>query len=734
MHRLIIVSNRLPVSVEKRGDSYSVKGSVGGVATGLGAFHSGQGSLWVGWADLPEGGQSAEQTESIRAELLENHRCVPVHLSAADVKGFYAGFSNATVWPLFHYFARYAEFDSANWAAYERVNRKFCDAVLEVVQPGDRIWIQDYQLMLLPQMLREKLPEASIGFFLHIPFPSFEVFRILPWRREILEGLLGSDLIGFHTYDYVRGFLNSVRRIMALEEQYGRIVVDERLVMVEAFPMGIDYERYSKGAMTPRARKGASRVTAGSGGRKIVLSIDRLDYTKGIPERLTAYDAFLDRYPEWHNRVILICVAVPSRTNVEEYRRLKQRVEQLVGSINGKHGTLDWIPVRYLHSSLSFSTLSGLYAASDVAYVTPLRDGMNLIAKEYVAARGATGGVLVLSEMAGAARELTRALQVNPYDLDGMVDALHVALTMAPDEQAERMSSMQDRLSRYTVVRWAEEFLSSLERVKFMQLGYDAHLLHGPLQDRLVSSYSEAEHRLLMLDYDGTLVPFAATPNAASPPPRVHELLRSLAANPRNEVVVISGRERASLERWLGDLPIDLVAEHGVWLRGREGQWVTAEPMSDDWRPRIRPILDAFVDRTPGSFVEEKDFSLAWHYRGIHPGLAATRVADLREQLVGIANDLDLAVMEGNNVVEVKTARVNKGSAAHRWMCRDECGFVLAIGDDRTDEDMFEMAPADAWTIKVGHGSTHARFSVRGVKEVQALLARLTEADANETS
>ncbi len=729
MPRLIIVSNRLPVAVEKRAGTVSVKRSVGGVATGLGSFHAKHDSLWIGWADLPEARISAEERQRIRSELALEHRCVPVFLSAADVRGFYAGFSNGTAWPLFHHFSRYAKFDSQEWSAYERVNREYCDAVLEVTRPGDVIWIQDYQLMLLPKLLRERLPDAAIGFFLHIPFPSFEVFRILPWRREVLEGLLGSDLIGFHTYDYVRGFLGSTRRILGLEDQQGRLIVDERLVSVDAFPMGIDYDVYAKGAASPKTAKRAALIAGDDDGRKVILSVDRLDYTKGVPERLAAYDAFLERYPEWRHAVSLICVVVPSRTKVEEYRKLKAEVERLVGSINGRHGSIAWTPIRYLYRALSFGALSALYAASDVGLVTPLRDGMNLVAKEYVASRDDAGGVLVLSEMAGAAQELGEAVLVNPYDRDGMVEALHQSLTMPLDEQRRRMASMQQRVSRYTVTRWANEFLESLERVKLLQVGYDEHLLHAPSRDRLVAAYRSAKNRLLMLDYDGTLVPFAARPRHAQPTPKIHDLLQRLAADDRNEVVVISGRERTSLEDWLGDLPIDMVAEHGVWLRGRAGQWVTSEPMTDEWKPRVAAILDLFVDRTPRSFVEVKDFSLAWHYRAIHPELAATRVAELKEALIGVTEDLGLSVMEGNKVLEIKSARVNKGTAAHRWMCRDDRDFVFAIGDDRTDEDMFEMAPENAWTIKVGMGATYARFSVRGVADVHDLLARMVEAD-----
>ncbi len=425
MKRLIIVSNRLPMSIERsQAGTLAFKRSIGGVATGLSAFHETHESKWVGWADVPLDQMSAEDVESVREALAEEYDCEPVFLSEEDVEGFYHGFSNRTIWPLFHHFTQYAEFDSEMWDAYERVNRAYCEAVLEVARPGDTIWIQDYQLMLLPAMLREAMPDATIGWFLHIPFPSFEIFRMLPWRREILEGLLGSDLIGFHTYDYARYFLSSCRRLLGTEDQFGRIVVDDRLVLVDAFPMGIDYDRYRDGARTDEAIAEVERIGLRTSGRKVVLSIDRLDYTKGIPERLRAFDAFLDAHPEWLNKVTMVCVAVPSREGVETYRLLKAEVDELVGSINGRHGTIDWTPIRYLYRSLPFHTLSGMYGASDVSLVTPLRDGMNLIAKEYLAACDGGLGVLVLSEMAGAARELGEALQVNPFDRDAIVEAL----------------------------------------------------------------------------------------------------------------------------------------------------------------------------------------------------------------------------------------------------------------------------------------------------------------------
>lgn len=726
MRRLILVSNRLPVGIDRAEDgSLTFTPSVGGVATGLSSLHATHESSWVGWADLDVTGASASEIASVREVLHDEHACTPVFLTAGDVEGFYHGFSNSTIWPLFHHFTQYAEFDREMWDAYVRVNRVFCDAVLRLARPGDTIWVQDYHLMLLPAMLREQIPDATIGWFLHIPFPSSEIFRMLPWRREVLEGLLGADLIGFHTYDYARHFLGSCRRLLGTEEQAGRIMSGARQVLVDAFPMGIDYERYRDAARTPAGRAEAERIGVRTGVCKVVLSIDRLDYSKGIPDRLRAFDAFLERYPEWQGRVTLMCVAVPSREGVETYRQLKTEVDELVGSINGRYATIDWTPIRYLYRSLPFDALSGMYGAAEVALVTPLRDGMNLIAKEYLAAHDDEAGVLVLSEMAGAARELGEALQVNPFDRDQIVEALHQALTMDEDEARARNVLMQRRLKRYTVAKWAEEFIAALDRAKQAQAGLDAHRLDGGQRTQLVSAYRSATRRLILLDYDGTLMPFSTRPADVAPTDEVRALIGALVAEEANQVVVISGRDRATLEAWLGDLGVDIVAEHGVWLRGASGEWVTIEPMSDEWKPRVYDLLEMYVDRTPGSFVEEKDYSLVWHYRKVDDVMAEARVLELKGALTPMVADWGLAVMDGNKVLEVKAANANKGRAAHRWMCRDDVGFILAIGDDRTDEDVFEAAPEGAWTIKVGVGSTQARHSVRNVAEVRALLAEL---------
>jgi trehalose 6-phosphate synthase/phosphatase len=725
--RLILVSNRLPVSIDRKKSELTFKMSMGGVATGLGAYHETHESLWVGWADVP-GKLTVDLADEVSDRLRSEHGCVPVFLTGADVRGFYYGFSNRTLWPLFHHFNQYAEFDPATFASYEEVNRKYCDAVMEVARSGDIIWVQDYQLLLLPGMLRQRMPDATIGFFLHIPFPSFEIFRMLPWREQLLEGLLGSDLIGFHTYDYVRYFLGSARRLLGVEEQHGRVTVDDRLVLVDAFPMGIDYDKYAGGVASETAVEEAAIIRERTRDRKLILGIDRLDYSKGIPERLRAFDKFLEKYPDWRGKVVMIAVAVPSRERVDHYKELKSEVDELVGYINGKYSTMDWTPIRYHYRALQFEKLSGTYAASDICLVTPLRDGMNLIAKEYVAGRLDQTGVLVLSEMAGAARELGEAVMVNPFDQDAMVDAIREALEMPGEEQRERNEAMQRRIKRYTVRRWAEDFLQSLEAIKLTQVGQGAHLLDEWARERLVNEYSSAEKRLIISDYDGTLMPLVAKPEASRPDPDLLGLLERLSADERNEIVIVSGRERGTLDSWLGHLPIELVAEHGVWLKDRSGEWVTIEPMSAEWKDRVRPIIEVHVDRTPGTFIEERDFSLVWHYGSVHPNLAAMRSDELMESLLGIVSDMGLALSEGYKKLEVRAAGISKARAAHRWLAREEHDFALYAGDDRGDEDVFETAPEQTWTIKVGRGTTAASHSVRSVYAIRDLIEKMLEA------
>lgn len=697
--------------------------SVGGVATGLSSLDADCEKCWIGWPGIDRENYPRNQVSSAKRRLREEN-FYPVDLSAREIEDYYHGFCNEVVWPIFHYFVQYATYKKKFWDSYIEVNGKFARAILDVARDGDRIWIHDYHLMLVPDMVKKELPDSSIGFFLHIPFPSSEIFRLIPWCREIIEGLAGADLIGFHTFDYVRHFAESVRRILGHEHSLGSFIIGEREIRTDTFPMGIDYRKFSAAAKNSaiRRRKNEFRDVLGAG-RKIVLSIDRLDYSKGIPERLRAFDLFLRENPQVRDKVVLILVAVPSRTEVSRYKMLKNEVDNLVGSINGRHGTIAWNPIHYMYRSFGFEELISLYLSADVLFLTPLRDGMNLIAKEYVAARQDRTGVLILGEMAGTAQELSEAIIINPNDLQATSRALETALGMTRAEQKKRMATMQSRLRRYDIGRWTADFMERLDEVKARQAKMFSRRLGSKLAGELVGKYKSAARRLFLLDYDGSLVSFKDNPGDLKPDRRLRSALRTLSSSGKNELVIISGRDRKTLTGWLGDVTDGLAAEHGLWVRRRE--WKKIDFVSDGWKEEIRPILEVFVDRTPGSLVEEKDFSLAWHYRKVDPALSGVRVGELKDMLSHITANMEIGVLEGNKVIEVKGSFINKGKAASHWLRAGKWDFILSVGDDWTDEDIFEQLPEHAYSIKVGFGASKARYRVSSTGEARDLLFSL---------
>lgn len=724
MSRTLIVSNRLPTKVSRNSDNeLQFSPSEGGLATGLGSIYRRGENVWVGWP-----GQyldSAEEEEHVAQQLRPDHM-EPVFLTEQEIKDFYEGFSNETLWPTFHYFPQYAQVEPRTWEAYEAVNRKFCDAVASLAGPDDTIWVHDYQLLLLPGMLRERLPEATIGFFLHIPFPSYELFRALPWRTQLLEGMLGADLIGFHTYGYVRHFLSCAERLLNLPRRDGLIDTGSRAVLVDAFPMGIDYDKYAEVSASEEARRLEHQYREALHGQQVVLSIDRLDYTKGIAQRLRAFELLLQRHPQLHGHVTLLMLVVPSRDQVAQYQALKEEIDELVGRINGQYRTISWSPIQYFYRSYPLEELSALYRLADVALIMPMRDGMNLVAKEFVASKLDQHGVLVLSERAGAARELSDALIINPTDLEQAADTLYQALTMPEDEQQQRMQGLQTLVKRYNIHAWVELFMDRLAYSKIKQGALSTDLLDDATRQRLNTDFQQAGRRLLLLDYDGTLMPFHVNPKQVRPEEQLRQLLAELCADARNHVVVISGRDRQTLAEWLGDLPVSFIAEHGVWLRPQGEDWRMIQPLRNDWKADIRPILEQYVSRTAGSFIEEKDYALVWHYRRTDPDLGRERAQDLLTHLTFIGQGGGLLVLDGNKVVEVKNAGVDKGTAAARWVHELQPDFILAVGDDRTDEDTFRALPESAYTIKVGtEARSFARYAVRNTADVRRLLRGL---------
>lgn len=728
--RLVVVSNRLPFSVEGKGRSLRLRRTVGGLVSAVGSFlDSLRGSdevevVWVGW---PGSVRPGKRRTVVSRKLAAEAQVVPVFLTPEEERGSYEGFSNRTLWPLFHMMPSYTAVDDAEWRAYRAVNERFAEAVLRIVRPGDAVWVHDYHLLLLPRMLRARAPELAQTFFLHIPFPPFDVLRVLPdaWSREICEGILGADVVGMHTYDYARHFLRAAERLVGIEHQRGVVRLAARQAAVDAFPLGVDFDRFTRAGEDARVRVEMDRLRAALGERRCVLSVDRLDYTKGQLNRLLAFETFLDLHPEWRGRVSLAVVVVPSRTGVDLYRRMKTRIEETVGRINGRFGDIDWTPVLYQYRALDFPALAARYLTSDVALVTPLRDGMNLIAKEYLATRSDGTGVLVLSETAGAARELGEAIVVNPFHVQGLADAIATALTMPTPEQVRRNETMRQRLARYDVVRWGREQFSRAGEVREAVDDMRARLLDAEGRARIVAAYRAATRRLLVLDYDGTLSPIVRDPAAAAPSAELLLALDRLIADPANEVVLVSGRDWRTLQEWFGRRPMVLVSEHGVRVREPGGQWHLTAAISTRGRRRVRDVMQVFADRLPGSSLEEKESSVAWHYRRADPVLGPDRARELTEVLRNLTASTDLQVLQGKKVVEVKPAGANKGSATLRWLSRHRGGFILAAGDDETDETLFAALPPSAISIRVGPGESRARQNVEGPEQFVALLSEL---------
>jgi trehalose 6-phosphate synthase/phosphatase len=731
MARLVVVSNRLPFTLQVSGDELQFAPSAGGLVSALGAYLEAKHRedptfehLWVGW---PGAAVPRELESRAKEEALAAHAAYPVFLSAEDVESFYHGFCNGTLWPLFHYLSSYVEYTPSYWDTYVRVNGSFLTALLEVLRPDDVVWVHDYQLLLLPAMLRERMPAASIGFFLHIPFPSHELFRLLPtpWKRQLLVGMLGADLVGFHTHEYTQYFLHCVFRILGHDHRLGHIIVDDQMRRADTFPLGIDYDKFMTAASSDAVDHRRAELESSIHGRKAIFSVDRLDYTKGILNRLVGYEEFLLRYPEWLNRVVFLLTIVPSREEVATYRKMKQDLDETVGRINGRFGTVEWVPVVYQYRSVDFDTLVALYRLSPVALITPLRDGMNLVAKEYLACKPDATGVLVLSEMTGAARELGEAILINPNHRTEIADALQQALTMEVEEQALRNRPMQQRLKAYDSKGWAEHFLSSLAKVKAQQGRLATKYLAPPLQEEITSTHRAARRALLLLDYDGTLVPFAAQPNLANPDPDLETLLAQLSRDVKNQVFLISGRDKRTLERWFGGLDVGLLAEHGAWVRSRGGDWRLLKPATPGWKEGIAPILRMYVDRVAGSLFEEKEFSIAWHYRQCDPELGEQRAKELIDDITQFVANLDVQVLEGKKVVEIRSAGTNKGTAALQLAQELDVDMILAIGDDQTDEDMFRVLPPHAVTVRVGAAFSRARYRLRHPRDVRRLLRLL---------
>ena len=712
---ILIASNRLPFTLQRGSRGLDRKPSSGGLVSALEPVLRKRGGTWIGWPGIAL--KKGERIPPLK-QGGDGYEVAPVGLSETEIGRYYHGLSNRTLWPLFHSLHERASFDRRDWEAYRTVNERFAAVAATSAGDADLVWVHDYHLMLAPEALRRAVEHARIGFFLHIPFPPYDVFRLLPWDREILRGLLASDLIGFHVKGYAQNFLDCVERRVGARVDRETLQVEwgDRTVQLGAFPIGIDFDAFAGMAQAAKPAPEASH-------ERIVLGVDRLDYTKGIPERFRAFERLLELHPKHRERVVLLQLAVPSRSQVSEYRSLKREIDELVGRINGRFATASWSPIRYLYRSLAQERLVALYRDADVALVTPLRDGMNLVAKEFVACQVGDPGVLVISEVAGASETMREALPVNPYNIDETAEAIHRALVMEEDERASRMASLRRRERRYNVEHWVNGFLEAAHR--------ESPGLALPL-DRDFEAWLEpylARYRLaLFLDYDGTLTPIVDHPADATLPEAARRELDACARRADTDVAMVSGRALADVREMVGRTDVTYAANHGLEIEGPDFEPFLHEDLPH-YQSRLPELTRALTEVAPqGAWVEEKGHTATFHFRQAAAGTHARAAEEARR----VINEFGFQARDAKMAVEARPPiGWDKGRAVlHVLRSRygpswSERVRAVYVGDDHTDEDAFRLLEGLAITFRVGSAAepTAASHRLANVGAVHALLA-----------
>ncbi len=660
MKTLINVSNRLPVTIGK-----TIEKSSGGLVAALEGLDKIYDFKWIGWA----GGvvSSLTEREKILTELNKRFKFIPIFFSEQDANQYYTGFSNSSLWPLLHYMSPYARYQESWWDSYQKVNHYFADTVLNIANSEDIIWIHDYHLMLLPAILRKRNPDLKIGFFLHTPFPSYELFRCHPNREQLLEGLLGSDLIGFHTFGYLRHFRSTILRILGLESEIESIAHETHKTVIGVYPIGINSEKFLQELQSEKFANHLDEYQEAYQEKKIVLSVERLDYTKGIPQRLDAIERYLSETDQ-RDDIVFIIINVPSRESVQEYQNLLEELQSKVSEINGKYATIKNVPIHFIHKSINFSELCALYSLADVAMVTPLIDGMNLVAKEYLACQQDKRGVLILSEFAGAAQELPNAYIVNPYNINEMAQAIKDALSLPEKEKQKMVDPMKERVIKYDAKYWANSFIRDLTTRK-----NEGELLFHTKEISLEAIYPfyNADKIAFFLDYDGTIAELKKKPSDALPDKEIKDLFSRLESAISVDVYIISGRKRDDMDQWFSQFDFYLIAEHGFFykLRG-SSDWVVFEGKADlSWKNQIIDIFQLYTGMTPGSFVEEKTSSVVWHYRRSDPEFGTWKANQLVAELYEMLSNLPVEIHHGQKIVEVGSIQINKGMIMEHFYC-----------------------------------------------------------------
>ena len=719
--KIIFVSNRLPFNLNPQ--TGELERGNGGLVSGLLGVYLDEPFYWSGFeTSASSAARLVKHTDKGNPHL----RLHPVVLDKELYSNYYDKFSNDVLWPLFHYESENVSFHSEYWQSYIAANQRMADEILKVAGPSDTVWIHDFHFLLLPEMLKKMRPSLKIGLFLHIPFPAFEIYRQLPVREEILRGMTCADLVGFHDHSYLRHFGVSLTALLGIESSMFKAEIGDHVLHLGVYPISIDTEGYAKLAKSEAVQLHQQKLQEEIHSPFLMLGVDRLDYTKGLELKLEGFRRALEKYPELRGHVSLLQVAVPTRTRVPSYMKLRKNVERMVGAINGDFSQPGYVPVNYIFNSISETELLALYRRADCALITSKRDGMNLVAMEYSIAQNENDpGILILSEFAGAASMLSTALFINPWDEDSIADAIHRAFQMSNEERHQRMHETQSVLSRYSATQWAQSFLKDLENYSSKVLSKPTlrmDLKNNLHKNELLHRLAAHPKRHLILDYDGTLVALQRSPELAVVSQELRQLLDRLSKG--FSIYLVSGRSQQFLDKQFPNCSFGLAAEHGGFYKNPGEEWRSRISTDiESWYLEVDRVMRSYAERVPLSFVEYKVASLVWHYRQSPNEFANYQARRLDEELqVGLAN-LPVSITTGSKVVEARAIECNKGCFV-RWLMsmEQERALFIAVGDDRTDEDMFRVVGDKGISIKIGSGDTVARYRLKTQEEVLTLL------------
>lgn len=724
------------------------------------------------------------QQEEVASHLLEMFNCVPAFVPEDLRSKFYHGFCKQTLWPLFHYMLPLTpdhggRFDRLLWQAYVSVNKTFAAKVMEVIAPEDDfVWVHDYHLMLLPTLLRKKCNKVKMGFFLHSPFPSSEIYRTLPVRDELLRALLNADVIGFHTFDYARHFLSCCSRMLGLEYESRRGYIGleyyGRNVTIKIMPVGIHMSQLEAGLNLPATEQKIAELNEQFKGKTVLLGLDDMDIFKGIGLKLLALEQLLKERADWRGKVVMVQIANPARGKGKDVEEVQTEVYSAVERINQQFGREGYEPIMLLERPVPFHERLAFYTIAECCIVTAVRDGMNLIPYEYIVSRQGCekldarfGSVeqppkkslLVISEFIGCSPSLSGAIRVNPWNIEAVADALNMAITMPEAEKQMRHEKHFKYVSTHDVAYWARSFMGDLERSckdhfkrRCWGIGFGLNFRVVALdptfrklsQEHIVSAYKRTKSRAILLDYDGTVMPQGSINK--SPNLEVISLMNTLCSDPRNVVFIVSGRGRQELSGWFSPCKhLGIAAEHGYYLRWKlEEEWETCVPALEfDWKQMVEPVMKLYAESTDGSFIEAKESAIVWHHQDADPDFGSWQAKELLDHLESVLANEPVAVKSGQQIVEVKPQGVSKGMVAEKLIASmvsrsTPPDFVLCIGDDRSDEDMFEsianamVAPespiAEVFACTVGRKPSKAKYYLEDTVDVIHMLQGLAEA------